>query len=271
MPKSAKLSKSMKSQMQEIARDELKQELEEKKAIISYDQVSMNSNIPSGDVQNSNNYFRLLPSIRQISSELTSTTDLQGGYNIRVGDEITLKRLDLKGYVAYNDITKNNEDSVRTGVRVMILRQRDENTDVGFIANSHANKLLVDSEIGIPGPGSFSGVPLNLLDSINRDAYAVRYDKVFNLSASLQVAQESGTNAAKRFTGSQNNTLKFFQHQLSFGKRGLKLKYTEGDSEDSNNFPYVMVVGYANLIDDGVASNGAVKLTMSAVAHYTDA
>lgn len=270
MPKGA-LSKSMKSQMQKIAQDELKQELEEKKAIISYDQISMNSNIPSGDVTNSNNYFRLLPGIQQISNELDSTTGLQGGYNIRVGDEITLKRLDIKGYVAYSDITKNNEDSVRTGVRVMILRQRDQNTDVGFVANSHANKILADSEIGIPGPGSFTGVPLNLLDAINRNEYAVRYDKVFNLSASLQVPQEAGTNAAKRFTGSQNNTLKFFQHQLTFGKRGLKLNYTDGSSEDSNNFPYVMVVGYANLVDGSVAPNNAVKLTLSSVAHYTDA
>lgn len=266
-----KLSKSLKSQMQQIARDELKQELEEKKAIISYDQISINSAIASGDVTANANYMRILPSIRQVSNSLTSTSDLQGGYNIRVGDEINLKSIDIKGYVAYNDITKNNENAVRTGVRVMILRQKDQNTDVGFVNDSHANKLLADSEITIPGPGSFSGVPLNLIEAINRNVYAVRYDKVFNLSASLQVSAEGGTNAGKRFTGSQDKTLKFFKHKLTFGKRGLKLTYTDGDSEDSNNFPYVLVVGYANLIDDETPTNNAIKVTMSAVATYTDA
>lgn len=258
-------AKRFEKNVKEIVRNELKEEIEEKHALVSYDNNSLNANIPSGDVQSSMNYMRLLGPIDQIS--YAQTAQDQGGYNMRIGDEIMLKSVKIKGFVSFADLTINQQINARVGVRVMILRQRDENTDVGFVENSHADKLLANGELAVPGPGSFTGRPLNLIQEVNRDLYAVRYDKTFYLNQSVQI---DGTTNAKRSTAGTDHTLRFFQHTLTFGKRGLKLRYTDGNADTPNNFPYVMVVGYTNLVDDAAASNEAVNITMNSVATYTD-
>lgn len=268
MGKSAPNSKRFQKSVKAIVREELKEEIEEKQALISYDNNTLSANIPSGDVTSSFNYMRLLGPIDQISYALpTATAGEQGGYNMRQGDEIMLKHLDIKGFVSFNDLTIQQQQNTRVGVRVMILKQRDENTDLGFVSNSHADKLLMNGELSVPGPGSFTGVPLNSIQAINRDLYAVRYDKTFYLNQSVQI---TGTSNPNRSTAGTDHTLRFFQHKMTFGKRGLKLKFTDGNSDTPNNFPYVMVVGYTNLVDNSVANNGAINVTMNSVATYTD-
>lgn len=263
MSKKSASSQRFEKSVKEIVREELAEELEDKKALISYDNRTLNANIPSGDVTASFNYMRLLGPIDQIS--FGQTAQDQGGYNMRIGDEIMLKRLDIEGFVSMNDLTLAQQQNCRVGVRVMILKQRDENTDAGFVSNSHADKILMNGELAIPGPGSFTGRPLNVIQEINRDLYAVRYDKTFYLSQSLQSAGGATSN-----NGPVQPTLKFFQHRLTFGKRGLKLQFTDGNADTPNNFPYVMVIGYSNLVDSSVATNGQVNVTMNSVATYTD-
>ena len=267
MGKSAPNSKRFQKSVKAIVREELKEEIEEKHALISYDNNQLSANIPSGDVSSSTNYMRLLGPIDQMSYALPSSSGEQGGYNMRQGDEIMLKSVDIKGFVSYADLTINQQINTRLGVRVLILKQRDENTDVGFVSNSHADKLLLNGELSTPGPGSFTGRPLNCIQAINRDLYAVRYDKTFYLNQSLQI---NGTTNVNRSTAGTDHTLRFFQHKLTFGKRGLKLKFTDGNSDTPNNFPYVMVVGYTNLVDDASANDNQVNITMSSVATYTD-
>lgn len=265
MSKKSASSQRFEKSVKAIVREELNEELEDKKALISYDNNPLNANIASGDVTGSFNYMRLLGPIDQIS--FGQTAQDQGGYNMRIGDEIMLKRLDIEGFISMNDLTIQQQNNVRVGVRVMILKQRDENTDLGFVSNSHADKLLMNGELAIPGPGSFTGRPLNVIQEVNRDLYAVRYDKTFYLNQSYQI---QGTSNVSRSTAGTDTSLKFFQHKLTFGKRGLKLQFTDGNSDTPNNFPYVMVVGYSNLVDNSAATNGQVNITMNSVATYTD-
>ena len=265
-PGSSKSKRNFDKKVKDIVLKELSNEIEEKKAIISYDNNSLNANIPSGDVTSSFNYMRLLGPTTQIS--YAQAAGDQGMYNMRVGDEITLKHVDIKGFVAFNDLTINQQINARVGVRVMILRQRDENSDLGFVTNSHANMLLEQGSTATPSPSAFTGRPLNCIQSINKELYAVRYDKTFYLNQSVQL---SGTTNVNRSTAGVDHTLRFFQHKLTFGKRGLKLKYSDGNSDTPNNFPYVMVIGYTNLVDASAATNGNIDVTMNSVATYTDA
>lgn len=265
MSKKSASSQRFEKSVKAIVREELNEELEDKKSLISYDNTTLNANIASGDVTSSFNYMRLLGPIDQIS--FGQTAQDQGGYNTRIGDEVMLKRLDIEGFVSMNDLTIQQQTNVRVGVRVMILKQRDENTDAGFISNSHADKLLMNGQLAIPGPGSFTGRPLNVIQEINRDLYAVRYDKTFYLNQSYQI---SGTSNVSRSTAGTDTSLKFFKHKLTFGKRGLKLQFTDGNADTPNNFPYLMVVGYSNLVDPSAATNGQVNITMNSVATYTD-
>ena len=265
MSKKSASSHRFKSKVKEIVREELAEELEDKKALVSYDNTTLNANIPSGDVTSSFNYMRILGPIDQVA--YSQAAGDQGGYNTRIGDEIMLKHVNVEGFVSYNDVTINQQVNTRIGVRVMILKQRDENTDFGFASNSHADKLLMNGGLSVPGPGAFTGRPLNVIQEINRDLYAVRYDKTFYLNQSLQI---SGTTNVNRSTAGTEHTLKFFQHKLTFGKRGLKLKFTDGNADTPNNFPYMLVVGYSNLVDPSAASNGQINVTMNSVATYTD-
>ena len=136
-PGSSKSKRNFDKKVKDIVLKELSQEIEEKKCIISYDNNTLNANIASGDVTSSTNYMRLLGPTTQIS--FAQAAGDQGQYNMRVGDEISLKHVDIKGFVSFNDLTINQLINTRVGVRVMILRQRDENSDLGFVTNSHAN------------------------------------------------------------------------------------------------------------------------------------
>ncbi len=262
----SKRKQSFESRVKEIVHNETKDDFELKKSVIAYDNNTLNANIPSGDVTSSMNYMRLLGPITQVSYGQVSTD--QGGYNMRIGDEITLKHVDIKGFVSFNDLTINQQVNTRVGVRVMILKQKDENSDVGFVTNSHADKMLEQGLTATPGPSAFTGKPLNAIQSINRELYTVRYDKTFYLSQPLQFT--TGTDV-RRNAGNTEHTLRFFQHKLKFGKKGLKLKFTDGNSEHANNFPYVMVIGYSNLVDNSAAQNGSINVSMSSTASYTDA
>ncbi len=262
----SKRKQSFESRVKEIVHNETKDDFEIKKSIIGYDNNTLNANIPSGDVTSSNNYMRLLGPITQISYGQAAGD--QGQYNMRVGDEITLKHVDIKGFVSFNDLTINQQVNTRVGVRVMILKQKDENSDLGFVTNSHANMMLEQGLTATPGPSAFTGRPLNCIQSINRELYTVRYDKTFYLSQPLQFT--TGTDV-RREAGNTEHTLRFFQHKLRFGKNGLKLKFSDGNSDTANNFPYVMVMGYTNLVDSSAATNGQINVSMTSIASYTDA
>ena len=113
--KSKSNKKSFDKRVKDIVIKEMKDELEEKKALISYDNNTLNANIPSGDVTASFNYMRLLGPIDQIS--FSNTTGDEGQYNMRVGDEISLKHVDIKGFVSMNDLTLAQQQNCRVGVR----------------------------------------------------------------------------------------------------------------------------------------------------------
>jgi hypothetical protein len=59
---------------------------------------------------------------------------------------------------------------------------------------------------------------------------------------------------------------------MTFGKNGLKLKFTNSGDEFANNFPYFMVMGYGGQtgIETKPDDNLAV-CNMSVAATYTDA
>ena len=226
---------------------------ERKTAVIGLTDENVDTpNIPNGDVSSSSNFIKIMPDITQGTRQ----------YNNRVGNEIRLKSLDIKilmNLSATNASVTNATDSA-LGIRVMILRQKDQNSQ-GVIFDFQGNKLLENGVIGTPGPAPFNGETFNLCQKVNREQFSVRYDKVFYLDSPLRL---SNSTALPPKT-------KVMQHTLRFGKQGLKLTFGDAASSIATNFPYIMVVGYASTVSALTPSSDLVRYSYTANANYTDA
>ena len=253
--KSKRFEKSVKA----IVRDELQEEMENKVGVIGANDVDLpTAAIPSGNVATNANFVRILPLISQGD----------GQYNERIGNEIRLKHLDIKMLINYalaNLSTNNNEDT-SLGVRVMILKQKDENASTGAIENFQGDKLL-ENGLTTGFPAAFGGDTFNLLQKINREQFSVRYDKVHYIDAAYRYSG-GGTTVTQSFFPPKS---KVISKRLTFGKQGLKLTYGNGSSDNPTNFPYFMVLGYASTVSTSTPSSNLLRYSYTANASYTDA
>ncbi len=264
-PKGVKNSKRFEKSVKSIVQQELAEEVEEKHALIDYTGVPINAAIPSGLVfSGQGNFFRLLPDIEQ------STTGEAGrAYNFRVGNEINLKSIDILGMINYRfpTATATEYKNAKVAVRVMILRAKEINDNAVLFDNMPTDTLIrfgTTSSGG--GPTTFNGNPTDPFRSINRDTFAVRYDKVFYIDAPVLL---QGTASVEDIPLVPSRS-KMFKHKLTFGN-GLKLKYSASTDVQANNFPYFMVVGYGSQATTEVPADDLVGINMSVVGTYTDA
>lgn len=259
MPKSKapRRSKNFQKSVTEIVRKELQEELEEKVAVIGRTDVAISTPaIPNGNVVGSTNFISLMPTIIQGT----------GQYNERMGNELRLKYIDLKMLLHYKNVGMSFFENSSIGVRVMILRQKDQGSFTGLLTDFQGNKLLENGAVIAPGPGQFFGNTFNLLQKINREQFSVRYDKVHYMSNPFKRNDTGG-----ELVYATPPRPKAINHKLSFGKKGLKLTYGNSGSSDATNFPYIMVVGYASTVAGTLPDNGVIAYSYSANAAYTDA
>ena len=251
--------------VKKIVRKELSDELEEKHAITQYENVPLNAAIPSGVVVNgAGNFFKLMPEVTQSTTGSTGTA-----YNERIGNEINLKELDIRGYLSYAGAIANTVNESKLAVRVMILRAIDVNDQDLLFDNMPTGSLLRfgNQTGGTGGPTGFTGFPLDSVRDINTDQFQVNYDKVHYLNAPLVTV---GTSAVTYSTGYPSG-LKMIEHKIRFGSKGLKLKYGSRFDREPQNFPYFMVIGYTSMGDGAVPPDNQCRATFSVVSSFTDA
>ncbi len=258
-------SKRFVKSVKQIVQEELKEEIEEKHALIDYTSVPINAAIPSGVVfSGQGNFFKLLPEIEQ------STTGSAGrAYNTCIGNEINLKSIDILGMLNYRFATATATEykNAKVAVRIMILRAKEINDAALLFDNMPTDTLIRFGTVASgSGPTSFAGAPTDPFRSINRDTFAVRYDKVHYIDAPV-ILQGTASNEDIPLVPSRS---KMFKHKLTFGK-GLKLKYSASSDVEANNFPYFMVVGYGSQATSEVPADDLVGINMSVVGTYTDA
>lgn len=251
--------------VKKIVRKELSDEIEEKHAITQFENIALRAAIPSGVVINGGgNFFKLMPEITQ------STTGAAGtAYNERIGNEINMKELDIRGYLTYNGAIANTVTESKLAVRVMILRARDVNDQDLLFDNMPTGALLRfgTQTGGTGGPTGFTGFPMDSVRDINTDIFAVSYDKVHYLSAPVV---DIGTTSVT-YSAGMSSGLKMIHHKIRFGSKGLKLKYGSRFDREAQNFPYFMVIGYTSMGDGAVPPDDLVRATFSVVGTFTDA
>jgi len=272
MPRPKGNSKKFEKNVKLIVQKELAEEIEETHAICEYQNQSINRAIPSGIVINSGvpgatgNFYKILPELQQ-----SAVGDSGRAYNTRIGNEIKLKEIDIHGFLSHQDDATNDISlpNSRLAVRVMILRAKQINDGEVLFDNMPTDTLIrfgqFDAGTG-NGPSNFGGFVLDPFRDINRDTFAVRYDKTFQVNAPVLISGLSSTTA-----GVIPSTTKVFRHKLKFGQNGLKLKYSSQTDLEPNNFPYFLCVGYSSTTGSSGPENGKVKMTLSCVGTYTDA
>jgi len=249
--------------------------LEKKHAITDYPNVIIRGNIPSGVVlnaipgSNNNSFFRILPEIDQ-----SVTGEAGKAYNTRVGNEVTLRSLDIKGMLSYNGDTVQDIDlkNAKLAVRVMILRAKEiSDTDILF-DNMPTDELIISGQqVGggtTAGPTAFNGFGVDAFRPINRDVFSVKYDQVHYLDAPVSIPGNNlqGDSAFSVVP----SAAKLFSHRMTFGEGGLKLKYSSSSDNMANNFPYFMVIGYQSMSATASADVNLVRTSFSCHSTYTD-
>lgn len=247
-----------------IVRDEIDDALEDKTAYQEYLQTILNRNIPSGIVANGSNVFKILPQI----------TQGDGRFNERVGSSLRLKEIDIQGFLHYfpNFATDVLPADKKLAVRVMILRCKEYNAVDKALASLPTDKLLIGGSADVKpfdaeGANDGGTGPMDPFRHINRQVFSVRYDKIHYMNAPFYDPELTLVN-----TTSQPSSLKMWSHKMTFGKNGLKLRYSDDLDSDANNFPYFLCIGYASMSNAAITpSNGIVHSTFTTRAKYEDA
>lgn len=277
------LSKSQKSEVKDLIQDEIMEEVEMKYGIVeSVTQVPSSPSIPVGDLsllsasqrpfsllnlagvpgtQSASNYFDILPNIGQsISGQAGSK------YNTRIGNQINLKSIDVKGWVNYTlpEITETDFKDHKIAVRLMILSQKRNNAVTESYKNM-SGALLRNSNNGLENVNAFDAFPLDLRRPINRDVYTVHHDEIIYLTVPVTLV---GTTSVEM--SAIPSALKFFEKRLTFGKNGKKLVYSNRSANSPENFGMFGVLGYTSCTQNAIPSGGTVSMTYTAEASYTD-
>ncbi len=266
--------KNFNKAVKQIVQEELKDELEEKYAITEYANTPVNRNIPFGVVLNSStvgntgNFYKILPQIDQ-----SQTGEAGRAYNTRVGNEICLKKISLQGMLCHtNSATPvtGYEDS-RLAVRVMIVKAK-ACSDLNLLFNNMPTDALIrfgnQSVTNPSGTAAFGGFALDPWRDINRETFTVKYDKVFFVNSPVIIPGAAGQDPD---LGVIPATSRRFKHDIHFGKKGMKLHYSDHSDVEPNNFGWFMIVGYGSNTSTIAPGNGACRFTLSCVSTYTDA
>lgn len=269
MPRGKKNNNNLTKQINEIVDKKLDHEIELKYGIKDDPDKILSRRIASGNVAGLPNFFRMMPNIHQSgSNSVPAGTPVVGQYNQRIGNEIILKKLRIHGYIGYNasSTTAIDFENAKLAVRVMILRAKNI-SDVQTLFTQMPTDTLIrfgsDTTNGVSG---FEGFTMDSWREINRNTFAVRYDKVHYLNAPVVLPGTSQPDVM-----GVPSALKIIKEELTFGKNGLKLRFEDSDDLQPNNMPYFLCIGYTSMSSGLVPDNNLVRASFSFVSEYTDA
>lgn len=192
--------------------------------------------------------MRLMPSVIQ-------GTRAHGN---RIGNEISLKKLTIKGFIRIPSTTSVGGDTEHLS-RMFVIKQRDANADAIIVSDITVNPLF-DANNLMEYQQPYIGTPNNWLQSVNADAFIVRRDikKHYSVSGNYQGADTETPNP---------DSIKFFSITLTFGK-GKVLNYATDTATQSADFPYFLTCAIHQ--PDGSETAGNPKLQYYTEADYTD-
>jgi len=267
MPRKSKRQNNLEKQIQEAIEKKLDHEIEVKYGMKDDNDKILTKNIISGNVAGNPNFFRMMPNIHQSGNVPAGTAEV-GQYNQRIGNEIVLKKIKIHGNISFNSavISQVNFENAKLAVRVMILRAKNISDVQELFAQMPTDTLLRFGSDNSNGVATYGGFTMDSFRDINRNTFAVRYDKVHYLNAPVLLPGTTGPDISLVPSG-----LRIIKEELTFGKNGLKLKFEENSDLQPNNMPYFMVIGYSSMSSTNQPNDNLVRASFSFVSEYTDA
>lgn len=182
----------------------------------------------------------------------------------RQGSEIRLKKIVLKSWLKYAPTDVNNRvpvDEANVMARLMILRQKDQQSAVGLIDGTN----FVSASLLESGEFSQSNEFRNIMSPINRKLFTVKQDRKLKLTNNVDTTDPNTDANANPYNFKVNNKT------IRFGKMGKKLTYSATtDTAQPYQFPWVYTGGYCNGNGSQAPFNSAL-LMYDITAYYTDA
>ncbi|AIF34792.1 hypothetical protein [Sewage-associated circular DNA molecule-2] len=175
------------------------------------------------------------------------------GDNARIGDQIRLQSLLIRGYIKLDINTSgasvSDLSAVYCRLMVLSLKTKQNYTDASSSATPLSNLLKKGGTTT-----SFSGVLSDIYAPVNTDLFTVHAERRFYLNQSMLQNFNSTTNAIVPID--IKNTVKFFRIPLKV--KGKLIKYDSGISGGvlPTNYGAFLVLGYSFL-------NGASPDTLS--------
>lgn len=175
----------------------------------------------------------------------------------RVGNEITLKKLVVRGFyevifpvVSYSD--------TRIQLRQLILAQKgcSARNIIDKTADFAANQLLEPAN-------DYQGDPNEYMTPVNKTAFSVRRDRRWTLKTGVTF----GTGQSGQ-PQEGSKTYVYFTHTLTFGK-GKKLHYKTSGQDQSEDFPYFLGDS-VNQMGLNTQPDTSVLRTITASAYFFD-
>lgn len=205
-----------------------------------------NANIMSNFITD-NNVYQLMPRIAQGS----------GANGQRNGNEITLKKLTIKGYITIPPQTTAVGGEFLG--RVMILRSREFSANQ--VVSDPANNFDYSNLMEYNQP--YIGDPNNWLQGVNKNSFISRRDKRLKLFIGTN---QQGDDSNPPYPDS----IRYFSMTLTFGKQGKKLHYNSSTDMQTENFPYFMCAVIHTPTGEAVGGLTGATLNYYTEAHYTD-
>lgn len=208
-------------------------------------------------ISNIGDYMQLIPNC-------TSNADENG----RVGDELTVKKFEVKGYIRFNPVfnmSTADPKACQVGVRMMILSlKKTASWDLVTSTSTPLNSLLRRGGTTV----GFSGQIADLHNDINTDLFTVHHNKVFYMSQ--QFVGNSSTTGW--FSSEIKDQIRFFKFSMKC--KNKKLIYDDDTNSGllPTNYAPFMLLGYSFLngsAADTVSTN--LGLQLQSYIYYQDA
>jgi len=270
-----KTGKASVKMMEDVAHKVFNKKVENKEAVIEFQNRRPNSAILTGDILNAvipdqrpngalSNYYYLLPPISQ-----SVTGEAGRKYNTRIGNEVILQSIHLQGILNYAqsfsaDTLPQNHKIM---VRLLVMSQKRAGNFTTALSNI-SNRMLVNGTNANENTGSFNGVALDSIRGINRDVFTVHYEKKLYLDAPVITPGATDVDLAL-----VPSLIKFIDKKIYFGgKSGLKLTFANSSATVPENFNPFICIGYSSVSTSNLAaSDGVVNFAYNATAQYQDA
>lgn len=194
--------------------------------------------------------YRVIPNISQ------GTAD-----NARIGDQVRVQSLTIKGIVnMYNQNGTQGDGVRRLACRVMILTPKAYATWASAYANATTWMPYILKKGGTTT--AFTGVMSDLYADVNTDAVTCHYNKVMYFNQSGYYAVGGATSGIVPST--QDNLVRFFSKTFSFKNKLFKYDSNIDTGLTPSNTAMVLVVGYVLLDGTDVPDTATNRMWIQA-------